>query len=273
MRSVQKKKKQSKSTVKANNKLKETTTSKQKNQKEINGNANGTLKENLTYKKKQKRKGPSFNTHCAKNTGNTAKKSKHKLKDKSINVSDLDVDSDTSYNGTINDTLNGTLCGTATENGEAFDFEEDEEDIETVKDTKYKHSLKQHNPKDKAPVWSLIKDKDGYDNNLKLNNKTFPFVEKAPQHKVGDSEPIEIFNLLFTEELFKFVRDSTDNFISTHKTERKRNSVVKDTFMIQKRVTTNEIKVFIGLKLFMSFNNLSFYNGKLKNIFYYGYEL
>jgi len=62
--------------------------------------------------------------------------------------------------------------------------------------------------------------------------------------------------------LFSHIHKSTNLHIKDTKKNRKRNSVLKDTNQIKKKFTVNEIKIFIGMKLFMSLNNVQLVTGK-----------
>ena len=136
------------------------------------------------------------------------------------------------------------------------DFESQNPKNDTITNSSQAQSTKKN--------WTLINEyeKKSYNNYLKLNNTSLPVNEKSSKELIGDIEPLDIFKQLFSDMLFSHIHKSTNLHIKDTKKNRKRNSVLKDTNQIKKKFTVNEIKIFIGMKLFMSLNNVQLVTGK-----------
>ena len=125
-----------------------------------------------------------------------------------------------------------------------------------------------------AKYWSIINDYSNYTSYLKLDQINFPICDNR-QQKFEGLDPYQIFQFFFTEELFEHIYNSTNYYrMKLHKDGLCRSYEVtnhekkRDSRRIGE-VEINEVKVYFGILLFMSFNRHSFYIGiihlKLKN--------
>ena len=136
---------------------------------------------------------------------------------------------------------------------------------------RYRKSIKNDNTT-ATPInknsWNLITNIEDYNQNLNLNNTTFPLPEDGlPQYKYVDYSPGELFELYFTPELCQNIVAYTN-----HKLEKFRKSV---RYQYLKRehlklryvnVTINEFKVFLGMKLYFNFSNKANRKGNFTKI-------
>jgi len=154
------------------------------------------------------------------------------------------------------------------------DNDEDEEDCfpsitesdngdENEGDNKEKKTKKNKEAEDPRLKWTLIEDEGKYDNHLKLDDEHWP-LHRFVQEDYGEYNPYELFQLFFTNDLFQHFYESTKYHAEkkNHKTKSKRYEV-----LVQKKsycklpIKKNEIKVYLGILLFMSLNKLGNYTG------------
>jgi len=124
------------------------------------------------------------------------------------------------------------------------------------------------NKKDKNPkIWELITNYSNYNNYLKCDDEHFP-LPSAPQDNFEGLDPYQMFKLYFTEELFEHIFNST-NYHRTHFNKTNYCRLYNITKKEMKRETPRnkeiefeEIKVFLGILLFMAFSRHSNYLSK-----------
>ena len=102
----------------------------------------------------------------------------------------------------------------------------------------------------KFKKWALINEKDNYNDYLKLNNANQPKI--LPQEKLTTLTPFELFKLYFTDELFKQIFESTNHNLNYIK---KNNKILNSVWRRQKDITLNEIKLLVGVQLFLAINH------------------
>ena len=86
--------------------------------------------------------------------------------------------------------------------------------------------------------------------------------KKKPQDEIGKLNPYEIFSKYFTGELFEEFNESSNIYINNSVKDRAKTRNFYSQYRRKFSVDTNEIKVFLGLILFMSLNKHGNYQGK-----------
>ena len=106
-------------------------------------------------------------------------------------------------------------------------------------------------------TWKIVDDPNNFNNYLKLNDKAFPLPAEKPQDKYNGLKPYEYFKLLYTDELEKYITDATNEVFIQAQVELKKRLKIQRLYSPNQLslnhvniVTNNEMKIFLGIKLF-----------------------
>jgi len=106
--------------------------------------------------------------------------------------------------------------------------------------------------------WTLITENSNYTSYLNIDKYKFQLNNK-PQDKLGTLQPHGLFKLFFTEELYESMLESTNTYIKKFK--KKHENAVSCRVGKVDIITANELKLFIGVYLYLCFNYKSAYIG------------
>ena len=112
--------------------------------------------------------------------------------------------------------------------------------------------------------WDIIPDLSNYNQELKLDDETFPMPKVRPQDKYVEYDPSEIFKLYFTNELINHIVDSTNEHLTNERKKLKLIIIRKDRTTSYNDITPDEYRVFLGMKIFFNFLNTVKRRGKIK---------
>ena len=103
--------------------------------------------------------------------------------------------------------------------------------------------------------WELINENDyiNYNQELKFNDETFPLPSILPQDKFENFDPHEIFSTFFSEELIKHIIDSTNEYLENLRQTCKFVTMCPKRLKGYNNITTNEYKVYLGMKMYFNF--------------------
>ena len=108
---------------------------------------------------------------------------------------------------------------------------------------------------DKSIKWSLVSDHKNFNKYLKLDDEHCPMPSSLPQDKFKDSNPIEIFSAFFTDQLLQHLVDATNEYFGDFRKGSVYNMLKGPTCKrkFYNNLTLNEMKVFIGIKIYINF--------------------
>ena len=128
-----------------------------------------------------------------------------------------------------------------------------------------------------SSLWNLIPD-NSYRDYLEINDETFPLPTNLPQYAFKDLDPMEIFQLFFTDELLQHFVDASNFQISRFKKNCQsfwngRCISINNFELSQSFISLNEIKIFLGIRLLFGVNTKPCFLGNIFCLIYFHYQI
>jgi len=116
---------------------------------------------------------------------------------------------------------------------------------------------------DKNSKWVIVPDASNFTNYLKLDDKHCPLPQYLPQDQFKNHSPYELFTEFFTDELLQHTVDATNDFMENYRKQGffylKQNKRNKQHYV---NLTLNELRVFVGFKIYVNLFNCATKRGK-----------